>query len=64
MSILILVLTFIVIAAVLSFFFSAFGFLIGLVVRGLPLLLVIAVAVFFAQGGKVHIDWPASWRRR
>lgn len=64
MSILILVLAFIVIAAVLSFVFSAFGFVIGLVMRALPLLLLIAVAVFFVQGGKVHIDWPASWRRR
>lgn len=64
MPIVILLLALLLIGLVLSLVFSVFGIVFGLVVRALPLLLLIAVAVFFAQGGKVRIDWPASWRRR
>lgn len=56
----------IVVAAllILSAMFSVLGFVLGIVIRGLPLLLVVGAVIFFMQGGKVHIDWPDSWRRR
>ncbi|MBE6469934.1 MAG: hypothetical protein E7001_08345 [Coriobacteriaceae bacterium] len=64
MGIVILVLAFICFGLLLSLVFSAFGLVFGLVMRALPLILLVGAAVFFAQGGKVHIDWPESWRRR
>lgn len=56
-----LVLCLLLVAA--SWALSLAGFMLGLVFKLAPLLLLVLVIFFFAKGGRVHIDLPDDWKK-
>lgn len=64
MSILYLIATLLVIAAVISLALSLLGILVTGALKLLPIVFIVLAVAFFVQGGKVEFHMPESWKKR